>query len=358
MDMDDKKRAVSLWVALLLLAVAAWVGCTPGRLPSGIKRSEISLEGIQTLAVLKFDGSFGKTVRNHVLKRLSEVQHFRPIDTPQVHRPAVTTHGQSDSPKFFGVLKELGAEGVMTGSVNGRIQDIHGIDHIQVAEGTGHYKKEKNVYGEWVNVEIKRTVVRPVPYIIRQAALDTKYNVFDVKTTRVITTGRLKETYNQKFGGGKESGSLGHRLSDLPTPDDTLEELAATLATRLVAEISRLKFVRMIELDEDRNTMVKQGIDVAKTGLWDKAVEIWEQVIRDEPDNASAYYNLGVAHEIVGDMKSLGIAKELYKKAAIHGKKQLYREAVERIQRTIGESHDDTEVPSINSSSRSGTGFH
>ena len=355
--MTKKGPSACGWL-FFLLAVLAWVGCTRGRLPSGIKPSDISLEGIQTLAVLKFDGSFGETVQSHVLKRLSEVQHFRPIDTPQVHRPAVVRHGQSDSPKFFCTLKELGAEGIITGHVNGRIQDIHGIDQIQVTEGTGHYKKEKNVYGEWVNVEIKRTVVRPVPYIIRQASLDTKYNVFNVKTTGVITTGTLKETYNEKFGGGEECGPFGHKLSDLPTPDDTLDELAATLATKLVAKISRMKLARMIRLDEGGNTMVKQGVDVAKTGLWDKAVEIWEQVIHDEPDNASAYYNLGVAHESVGDTKSLEIAEELYKKAASHGDKKLYREAVARIQGAIGESRDTREFPSNNSSSRNGMGLH
>ena len=335
--MDEKKRTISLPVALFLLAVAAWVGCIPGKLPSDIKPGEISLEGIQTLAVLEFDGSFGKIVQSHILKRLKEVQHFKPIYTPQVHPLTVLTHGQWDSANFLHTLKKLGTDGVITGHVNGRIQDIHGTDQMQVTEGTGHYKKEKSVCGEWVNVEIERTVVRPVPYIIRQASLDTKYNVFHVKTTRVITTGTLKETFNEKFGGNKECGPFGNRLSDLPTPDGTLDELASTLSTKLVAKISRMKLAGMVKLDEGGNTMVKKGVDVAKTGLWDKAVEIWEQVIRDETGNAPAYYNLGVAHESVGDMKSLGIAEELYRKAASHGETRLYREAMARIQRAIEE---------------------
>ena len=217
------KRTTSLWVAFFLVTVAAGLGCLPGRPPSGIKGGEISLEGVQTLAVLKFDGSFGETVQSHILKRLSEVQHFSPIDITQVHTLAVVAHGQWDSPKFFYSLKKLGADGIITGRVNGRMQDIRGTDRTQVTEGTGHYKKEKNVYGEWVNVEIKRTVVRSVPYIVRQASLDTKYTVFNVKTTRVITTGTLKETYNEKFGGNKECSSFGHGLSDLPTPDCTLD---------------------------------------------------------------------------------------------------------------------------------------
>jgi hypothetical protein len=339
--MDDKKRTTSLSVALFLLAVATWPGCILIRISSGIKPAEISLEGIHTLAVLKFDGPFGETVQSHIRNRLKEVQHFRPIDTAQVHALAVATYGQEDSPQFCYALKKLGADGVITGRVNDSVRDIHGTDQMQVTEGTGHYKKGKNIYGEWVDVEITRTVVRPVPYIIRQASLDTEYNVFDVKTRRVITTGMLKETYSEKFGGEKECGPFGHKLSDLPTPDGTVDELAARLATKLVAKLSRMKLARMIKLDEGGNGMVKQGVEFAKTGVWEKAVEIWEQVIHDESGNAAAYYNLGMAHESVGDMKSLGMAEELYKKAASHGDKKLYREAIARIQRAIGRGHDD-----------------
>ena len=339
--MDDKKGTTSLSVALLLLAIVTWPGCMPARIPSGIKPAVISLEGIHTLAVLKLDGPFGKTVQSHIRNRLKEVQHFRPIDTAQVHALAVVTHGGEDSPQFYFALKKLGADGVISGRVNDSVRDIHGTDQMQVTEGTGHYKKEKNVYGEWVDVEIKRTVVRPVPYIVRQASLDAEYKVFDVNTRQIITTGMVRETYSEKFGGEKECGPFGHKLSDLPTPDGTVDELAASIATKLVTEITRMKLARIIKLDEGGNGMVKDGVELAKTGSWEKAVEIWEQVIHDEPGNVAAYYNLGMAHESVGDVKSLEMARELYKKAISHGDKKLYRDAIARIQRAIGQVHDD-----------------
>lgn len=339
--MDDKERTTRLWVALFLLAIATWVGCIPTRVLSRIKPVQVSLESIRTIAVMRFDGAYGEMLWRHVYNRLAEVQHFNPRDTTQLRALAKRSYDRVEDTELLHALEDLEADAVMTGHVTADLHDMHGTDQVQVTEGTGHYKKEKNVYGQWVDVEIKRTVVRPVPYIIRQASLDTEYSVFDVKTKRVVATGMLKQTYDEKFGGDKECGPLGYKLSDLPTPDGTVDELAARLATKLVAKISRMKLARMIKLDKGGNRMVKQGVELAKAGAWEEAVEIWQQVIHDEPDNAAAYYNLGVARESVGDMKSLRMAGELYKKATSHGDKKLYRKAMARIQRAIRQSHND-----------------
>ncbi len=333
--MDDTQMTARLWVAFLSLAVASWVGCIPARMLTVIKPAEVSLEGISTLAVLKFAGPSGEIVRSHICNRLAEVQYFRSIDISQLHAIENVTYGQVDNPMFYAALRELEADGVITGRVTAAVHDIHGTDEVEVTEGTGYYKKEKNVSGEWVDVEIERTVVRPIPYIIQQASLDTKYNLFDVRTKRVITTGILKETYDEKFGGDKECGPFGHKLSDLPTPDATVDELAARLAAKLVAKISRMKLARMIKLDEGGNRMVIKGVELAKAELWEEAVEIWRQAIHDEPDNAAAYYNLGVAYEGLGDMKSLTMAGELYKRAVSFGHKKLHRAAAARIQGVI-----------------------
>lgn len=339
--MDDKERTTRLWVALFLLAVATWVGCIPTRVLSRIKPAQVSLESIRTIGVMRFDGAYGEMLSRHVYNRLTEVQHFNPRDTTQLRALAKRSYDGVKDTEFLHALEDLEADAVMTGHVTADLHDMHGTDQVQVTEGTGHYKKEKNVYGQWVDVEIKRTVVRPVPYIIRQASLDTGYSVFDVKTKRVVATGMLKQTYDEKFGGDKECGPLGYKLSDLPTPDGTVDELAARLATKLVAKISRMKLARMIKLDKGGNRMVKHGVELAKAGAWEEAVEIWQQVIHDEPDNAAAYYNLGVARESIGDMKSLRMAGELYKKATSHGDKKLYRKAMARIQRVSRQNHND-----------------
>jgi hypothetical protein len=334
-SMGDKERHTRLWTALFLLGVGAWVGCTTKDIISGIKPARVSLKGIRTLAVLKFDGPYGEAVRSQIYNRLAEVQHFRPVETPQLHALGDVTYGQVDNSRFFPALNQLETDGVITGRVTASVNEIHGTDRVQVREGTGYYKKEKNVNGQWVDVEIKRTVVRPVPYIIRQASVDTKYDLLDLKSKQVIATGMVKETYNEKFGGDKEYGSFGHKLNDLPTPDGTMDELADRVAAKLVGRISRTKLGGIIKLDKGGNAMVKQGIELANGGLWEEAIEVWERVIHDEPDNAAAYYNLGVAHETLGDMKNIEIAKGMYRRAVRYEEKKLYRDAMVRVDQAL-----------------------
>ena len=340
--MHDKETTTRLWVAVLFLAMLTWLGCaTRGRVYD-IKPAEVCFGSIRTLAVLKFDGPWGETVCSHVYNRLAEVQHFRSIDIRHIHALDNVGYGQVDDPRFLPALvAELKTDGVITGRVTASIQDARGTDQVQVKEATGHYKKEKNLFGQWVDVEIKRTVVRPVPYIVRKASLTTEYKVLDLKIKRVIATGMLTESYDGKFGGDKEYAPYGHKLSDLPALDSIADELSASIATKLVAKISRMKLAGVIKFDEGGNTMVKRGVKLAKRGAWEEARVIWQQVIHHEPNNAAAYYNLGVAHETLGDINNLKIARQMYNRAATYGDKKLYTEAMARINSVIRQSYND-----------------
>ena len=107
---------------------------------------------------------------------------------------------------------------------------------------------------------------------------------------------------------------------------------------KLVAELSRMKLGSILKLDPGGNTLVKRGVALAKDGDWEEAIDIWEQVIRDKPDEAAAYYNLGVAREGLGDMESLKTARDLYKKAASHGANRLYADGILRVDGVIRDS--------------------
>jgi len=230
----------------------AWFGCVAKTSVSRIKPAEVSLGGIRTIALLKFEGRFGETVRSYFYNKLSEVPHFNLIDTSKINALDQIAYDQVDDPRFLPDLKDLHADGVITGRVTSSINDIHGHDQIQMQEGTGQYKKEKNISGKWMDVEIKRTVLKPVPYIIRQASLTTDFKVFNLKTKQIIATGKVTENYNQKFGGDKEYALSilgGMKLSRLPAPNQTLNELSAEVASRLVAKFSPTVITKTIEFD-------------------------------------------------------------------------------------------------------------
>jgi hypothetical protein len=241
MPMNYKQHILKLSIGLIVVAMLTWFGCAAKTSVSRIKPAEVSLDGIRTLALLKFEGRFGETVRSDFYSKLSEVPHFNLIDISKTNALAHVIYDQVDDPRFSPDLEDLHADGVITGRVTSNINDIRGFDQIQMQEGTGQYKKEKNIFGKWVDVEIKKTVLKPVPYVIRQASLTTDFKVFNLKTKQIIATGKVTENYNQKFGGDKEyalSFLGGMKLSQLPAGNQTLNELSANIASQLVAKIS------------------------------------------------------------------------------------------------------------------------
>ena len=341
--MYKSQNTLMLWAAMALIAMTGWYGCVAKAQIHGIRPAEISMGGIRTLAVLKFDGKYGEAVRGDFYNKLGEVQHFKLIDISRINALDKVIYDQVDDPRFFPILEDLHADGVITGRVTANLNDIFGTDQVQMKEGTGQYKKKKNIFGKWVDVEIKKTVLRPVRYVIRQASLTTNFKVFDLRTKGIITTGKITENYNEKFGGDKEYAFLGRKMSQLPAKNQTLNELSAEVSAQLVAKISPTEIVKVVTFDDGSkyglgiggHNLLKRGIEYAKRGAWEEAMEIWQDVIQAEPGNSAAYYNMGMAYESFGELNNLEAARSMYKKAARYGDRILYIEAVARVQAAI-----------------------
>ncbi len=336
--MTHSAKAFPVQMGFLTFAMILFFGCVPKGEVYRVKPPKVGWERIYDVAVLSFEGPYGESFHRQVYDRLADVQYFNPKDTSQIFSLAHVSHDKVGTPALFEALEALGVDAVITGLVNLQLNDAHGVDQFEVKEGTGYYKKEKDASGRWVDVEIKRTVIRAVPYVIREGRLEATYKVFDVVSHIVIAAGKVTESNGEKFGGDKEYASLGRRLSDLPTSGGTAEELSARAATKLVAELSRMKLGSVLKLDPGGNPLVKRGVTLTKDGDWEQAMDIWEQVIREKPDEAAAYYNLGIAREGLGDMESLKTARDLYKKAASHGANRLYTDGILRVDGVIRDS--------------------
>ena len=61
-----------------------------------------------------------------------------------------------------------------------------------------------------------------------------------------------------------------------------------------------------------KNPMVKQGVLLAKNKRWDEALQTWERARDLRPDDPAVFNDLGVAHEIRGDLDQ---AEENYRQA-------------------------------------------
>jgi hypothetical protein len=258
---------------LLLLVSATSTACIRKETVSGMKPAGVSSGKTCSLAVLKFYGPYGEAVRNHVYERLAEVQHVTPIATPVDPSLDEVIYDGVYNSHFFQTLEALGADAAITGQVTVTVLDTPGTDQVQVKEGTGHYKKEKNVHGQWVEVEIKRTVIRNLPYVIRKAALTTAYKVIDLRSKGVIATGKLTERYEEKFGGDREIVSLDHRFGNLPPPSATMDELCARLATKLVAKLSHTKLTNALKEDDGQDKLVKRRVPSTSSSAQKEGVD-------------------------------------------------------------------------------------
>jgi tetratricopeptide (TPR) repeat protein len=325
-------------LVLVILALTTCLSCAPGLRVPGITPAGVGWEGIRDIALLKFDGQYGETVRHHIHNRLADVRYFNSLDTAAYPVLDEISYDMVEGAKALYITGDLHADLVIGARVTGAVNDTHGTDQVQVEEGTGYYKKEKNIHGQWVEVEIKRTVIRSLPYVIRQASLTIDYRVFEMDTGRIAAAGAFEENYNDKIGGDKWHASTNHKPGEIPTPAATIDEFSAKIATRLVAKLSRMKVADLVKFDKSGNRKVRRGVALARDGDWEDAIELWQEEISSEPTSAAALYNLGVAHESIGDLENLRTAIDLYEKAAGYGDNTLYADAIARVQRMIQQS--------------------
>ncbi|MEA1899576.1 MAG: hypothetical protein U9N47_02225, partial [Thermodesulfobacteriota bacterium] len=275
--MYNSRNMPLLYLGVALIALYGCVGCVQKTRITVIRHAEVSLQDIRTLAILKFDGMHEELVRKALYNKIIEVQNL----TNKVDYIRVINIGQTRFDNF----DELDAGAVISGGVVATIKDVHDTEKVKIHDGTGEYKEGKNVFGQEAEVEIQRTVIREVPYVMRQANIIVDFNIVNLKTKQRIFADKVSEKYKEKFGGKNEYRSyLESRMSQLPPQNQTLEELFDKVASRIVAKIFTAEITRIVEFDNGSNKYamgiggnkkVKKGIKCAKNGEWEKGIEIW-----------------------------------------------------------------------------------
>jgi len=336
-----------VYLGIALIALYSCLGCTQKTRITVIRHAEVSLQGIRTLAILKFDGKHEEMVRKALYNKIFKLKYLNnKFDYIRVvYIDQNSAEHFDDDVNFCPDFEGLHADCVISGRVAATIKDVHDTEKVKMQEGTGEYKEGENVFGQEAEVEIQRTIVKKVPYVMRQAKLIVNFNIVNLKTKQRIFTDEISEEYKEKFGGENEYRSyLGSKKSQLPSQNLTLEELSDKIASRMVAKIFTTEITRVVEFDNGSNKYamgiggnkkVKEGIRCAKNGEWEKAIKMWEDVLNNELENSAAFYNLGIAYEKIGDLENLKIAQKMYKKAVKYGDKILYFDAMQRVKETI-----------------------
>ncbi len=338
-----------VYLGIALIALCGCFGCVQKTGITVIRHAEVSLQDIRTLSILKFGGMHEEMVRKALYNKIIEVQN---LNNKHDYIRVINIDQNSleyfdDDINFLPDFEGVHADGVISGRVAATIKDVHDTEKVKIQEGTGEYKEGKNVFGQEAEVEIQRTVIKEVPYVMRQANIIVDFSIVNLKTKQRIFTDKVSEEYKEKFGGENEYRSyLEKRMSQLPSQNQTLEELSDKVASRIVAKIFTTEITRVVEFDNGSNKYamgmggnkkVKEGIKCAKNGEWEKGIEIWKDVLNTEPENSAAFYNLGIAYEKIGDLENLKIAQKIYKKAVKYGDKEIYLDGLYRVKATISD---------------------
>jgi tetratricopeptide (TPR) repeat protein len=120
----------------------------------------------------------------------------------------------------------------------------------------------------------------------------------------------------------------------LVTHDEIYAQQAAECAVDVATKLCPYSLNVSVPLEGDLygggSELVRQGVDLAQQEQWNEAAERWRQAIQENADNQAAHYNLGVAYERHCDFAG---ARSCYEAAARINNKQLYQQALERVQK-------------------------
>ncbi len=136
-----------------------------------------------------------------------------------------------------GHFEYSGSDAIVTCNVESLIEDAKGSDMVTVLMGTGQFKMEKDLFGKESPVEIKRSVMKGVPYVVRQASFVVDLKVVQATNGTELLSDSIQEKSEEKFGGNEEYVSGGnHQLCLLPSKEQTIDRLSKQAAQK-IAEI-------------------------------------------------------------------------------------------------------------------------
>jgi tetratricopeptide (TPR) repeat protein len=146
------------------------------------------------------------------------------------------------------------------------------------------------------------------------------FTIIDGETGRCIN----QETITERYDSGK---IYSDEFFEKPQVKDIIQSLASDIVDVWITGISPDVRSARCEI-ESGSELLNAGKAYAENGFWDDAIKVWQNILGENPDNASAYYNLGVAYEALAEYK---VAEVHYKKALLLKPNGRYQKALDRL---------------------------
>jgi tetratricopeptide (TPR) repeat protein len=253
----------------------------------------LKAKGVGTLAITTFEGpgELGRRVTDAVTARLVERQYLRIVEREQL----------------LALDKELalGMTGVVDEKQAARAGKVLGADALLLGK------------------------VVPNP---QHARLTISYRVIKTETGEILAARQVQ------VGLPEAAGRHRSRRDEPPKPE-AMPRLIENAGRRLAADLAPhpVKVERVFETDGlFGDGGVKQGIELIKANRPEEAIAEWEAVRARDPRNSAAWYNLGVAYELLNRYDK---AEQAYRAAERIDPKPLYVEAVGHVKEAAAAHH-------------------
>lgn len=332
-------NVVKLGVPGVALCVAFHVtaGCATQRLAFQMQApAEVNLKtkGVQSLAVSDFDGpdEAGKKVAEVFTAKLVESQFFKVVERDKLlaleKEQALGMVGIVDDKMAAKAGKILGVDAIVVGKVTSySVKDEPYTKTVMKSRATGTYRTECNKKGDCSQVENFEQVPVVEQHHVRNGTIAVSYRVVKAESGEVLVGKQGTANYRYDTGNAQSGRERG------------IEEVLPVLTKEVVDKLSTEIVPHAVSVERDfenggwlfGDAEVKHGIELVKANRWADAIERWEAVIKRDPQNNAAYYNLGIAYELTGNFQK---AEEAYRAAEKIDPKPLYIQAVSHVKQS------------------------
>ena len=317
---------------ILLLTGVIISGCTKSTMIEITKPAEYNVSDLKRIAVMDFSGpgNTGDIVAGKFTNQLWSTNYFALLERKELQKVleehALQMSGVVNDSTIVEFGKILGVDGIIVGSVDSyRSEDKKGREKVKEQVWTGAYEKDKEgniVYEQTAFGKQKKKIYREElvdkEFIAREASVSLSFRLVSIQTAEIRASGSQTESFSQKYFPAQDK---------IPPKEAILNDLTDRVLKKFIPTISPYK-TKVSRTFEKGNDAVNTGIEMAQNNLWDKATAMWETETQLNILNSAAFYNLGIAYEVNGDLDR---AEQAYESALKIKTKDLYMKALAQI---------------------------
>ena len=308
-----RKTVVGVVVVLFALSTVAYAGLFGDLANLGkpkytcIRAPEKVLDGVKILGIEDFEGAAGDALATAQIEALTKSNRTGPALAGDAIEAMASGLLEGAASQATGGLSQI-----VTGTVSA-VADLGKAPMYEKGLKLNVFESIKKgrdgvdalITGEMETVGPKDSRYKTTVVVVSGDGKKTKKNISCTKREAKLTVHMkvMKEAnilYTKDMATDSVVTKCEGEKRNLPTSDEMFTSLAKEIAPHMANCIAPYYNTMTINLQKDKAT--NRAVKIAsKDRDWDKAVAIWNNVLKADEYNYAALYNLGVANQIFGN---------------------------------------------------------